>query len=64
MQTNSCFKNEGRFCLIEHVISHIFIEECMTKKGRILILFCNIFHDIDFTQLFYVKFVIKGNLET
>ena len=31
----------------------------MTKKGKILTLICNIFHDIDFTQLFYVKFVIK-----
>ena len=36
----------------------------MTKKGRILITFCNIFHNIDFTQLFYVNFVIKGDLET
>ena len=31
----------------------------MTEKGRILILFCTIFHDIDFAQLFYVKFVIN-----
>ena len=36
----------------------------MTKKGRILILFCNIFHDIDSTQLFYVQLVIEGDLET
>ena len=36
----------------------------MTKKGRILILFCNISHDIDFTQLLLFKFVIKGDLET
>ena len=35
----------------------------MTKTGRILILFCNIFHDINFTQLFYVRFVIKGVLK-
>ena len=35
----------------------------MTEKGRILILFCNIFHDIDFTQLFYIKFAIKEILK-